>query len=146
MKPRRFPHLPWPIGLATCCLALAGCAGGGPERADRGQVVQVTERNFQIEAPTHLTAGPVTFQVRNDGPDEQEFIIAPARPGGLPLRPDGLTVDEEAIEETEPGSLEPAEPGTVRYLHVDLAPGRYIFFCNMEGHYMAGMHREVIVT
>ncbi len=130
--------------LALAGAVIAGCGKASP-RSTAGPVVPITERNFHISAPTHLAAGPVTFRIRNDGPDEHEFIIAPARPGGLPLRRDGLTVDEEAIEESEPGSLEPAKPGSVRYLHVDLAPGRYVFFCNMEGHYMGGMHEEVTV-
>ena len=36
-------------------------------------------------------------------------------------------------------------PGAVRTLHLKLAPGRYIFFCNMAGHYLGGMHHEVVV-
>ena len=89
--------------------------------------------------------------------------IAPAVSGGLALctstaqaagtcfrttdqgYPDGLTVDEEAVERSEPGSLEPGAPGAVRDLTVQLKPGRYILFCNMEGHYMAGMHTELVV-
>ena len=39
----------------------------------------------------------------------------------------------------------PGEPGATRYLTVELRPGRYVFFCNMEGHFMAGMHAEVEV-
>ena len=26
-----------------------------------------------------------------------------------------------------------------------LEPGRYVLFCNMEGHYMAGMHTVLVV-
>ena len=28
---------------------------------------------------------------------------------------------------------------------VQLEPGRYVFFCNFEGHYLAGMHAPVRV-
>jgi uncharacterized cupredoxin-like copper-binding protein len=28
---------------------------------------------------------------------------------------------------------------------VTLKPGRYILFCNMAGHFMAGMHTELVV-
>jgi uncharacterized cupredoxin-like copper-binding protein len=35
-------------------------------------------------------------------------------------------------------ALEPQEPG-VHTLRVNLKPGRYELFCNMAGHYLAGM-------
>ena len=31
-------------------------------------------------------------------------------------------------------------------LKLHLAPGRYLLFCNMEGHYMGGMHTELVVS
>ncbi len=145
MKVSVLTHFGGAAVALVLCTVLAGCGKAAPRRADAGSVVPVSERDFHIASPTHLASGPVTFRITNEGPDEHEFIIAPARTGGLPLRHDGLTVAEEAIEESEPGSLEPAKPGAVRLLHVSLAPGRYIFFCNMEGHYMGGMHEEVTV-
>jgi len=146
MAIRGFSHAAGPLiaGLLLCA-AIVGCGKANPTTAHSGPVVGVTERDFQIEAPTHLAAGPVTLRVHNEGPDQHELIVAPIKDGKLPLRQDGLTVDEEAIEESEPGALEPGEPGAVRYLHVNLSPGRYVFFCNMEGHYMGGMHHEVVV-
>jgi hypothetical protein len=124
--------------------ALSGC---GSSRASASTVgtASVLERDFHIQAPSTLQSGPVTLRVHNEGPDQHELIIAPGTIAGLPLRNDGLTVDEETVEASEPGSLEPGEPGTTRELTVDLKPGRYVFFCNMEGHFMAGMHTEVDV-
>ena len=134
------------LGVMLLCATIAGCGKSNPRTAaSSGPVVEVTERDFQIEAPTHLAAGPVTLRVHNEGPDQHELIVVPRPAGRLPLRRDGLTVAEESVEESEPGALEPGEPGAVRDLHVNLAPGRYIFFCNMEGHYMGGMHHEVVV-
>jgi uncharacterized cupredoxin-like copper-binding protein len=135
--------------LAACAAAattLAGCGGAGHANAGGGRVAQVSERDFHISAPARLPAGKVTLQVTNEGPDRHELIIVPATAAALPLRSDGLTVDEEAVEGSEPGSLEPGRSGSVRRLTVDLAPGRYVFFCNMEGHFMGGMHAEVQVN
>lgn len=129
---------------ALVCVPLAGC-GASHARAGAHASFTVTEHDFHIEAPSTLKSGTYTINVDNDGATDHEFIIAPTTNGSLPLRPDGLTVDEEAIEAQEPGSLEPGPPGAHRKLTVHLAPGRYIFFCNMEGHYMAGMHTEVVV-
>jgi uncharacterized cupredoxin-like copper-binding protein len=126
-------------------LALGGC---GASHAKRGgaPLAQVSERDFHISAPAQLRAGRVLLRVANQGPDRHELIIVPSSAAALPLRRDGLTVDEEAVEATEPGSLTPGRSGTVRTLAVNLAPGRYVFFCNMEGHFMGGMHTEVQVN
>jgi uncharacterized cupredoxin-like copper-binding protein len=122
----------------------AGC-GSAPKAADAAHVVSVSERDFKISAPSRLTAGDAVLQVRNPGPDEHELIVARIGPLGLPLRTDGLTLDEEALEHSELGALEPGAPGSERSLSVKLAPGRYEFFCNMAGHYKGGMHTEVVV-
>src|SRR4029077_3778698 len=57
----------------------------------------------------------------------------------LPLRPDAATVDEDGLEPATIGTLEPGPPGSVRELDLHLTPGHYEVFCNMAGHYLAGM-------
>jgi uncharacterized cupredoxin-like copper-binding protein len=105
----------------------------------------VFEKDFRISAPTTVSAGEVTFTVHNEGPERHEFIVAHVSSAGLPLRADGLTIDEETLQKQEVGELEPGEPGAVRTLQLKLAPGRYVFVCNMAGHYLGGMHHEVVV-
>jgi uncharacterized cupredoxin-like copper-binding protein len=65
--------------------------------------------------------------------------------GRLPLRSDGITVNEEGLEKQTVGALEPAATGALRELKVKLTPGRYVLVCNMYGHYMGGMHAVVVV-
>jgi uncharacterized cupredoxin-like copper-binding protein len=131
--------------IVAASMLLPGC--GGKTRSEASaRALPVSEGDFHLQAPATLRAGTYTFHVDNHGPTYHELIIAPTTTGSLPLRKDGLTVDEEALERREPGSLEPAGPGAVRNLTVTLKPGRYVFFCNMEGHYMAGMHAEVDVS
>jgi uncharacterized cupredoxin-like copper-binding protein len=107
--------------------------------------VAVTERDFHISAPATIKAGEVAFTVRNEGPERHEFIVARVGRSTLPLRADGLTLDEEALQKQEVGELEPGDPGAVRTLHLTLSPGRYVFFCNMAGHFLGGMRHEVVV-
>ena len=64
----------------------------------------------------------------------------------LPLRTDGVTVDEDALQPATVGALEPGLPGSVRMLRLDLTPGHYEIFCNMAGHYLGGMHTELTVA
>ena len=139
------------LGALAAALALAamlltsGC-GGAASAPVAGSVIAVAERDFHISAPTHLRAGPVVLRVHNVGPDQHELIVARLTGSGLPLRRDGLTIDEEALTRDEPGSLEPGQPGVTRDLAINLAPGRYVLFCNMEGHYLGGMHHEIVVS
>jgi len=133
--------------VATLAAALlgAGCGGSSGSRHPVA-VAAVNERDFHISAPATLKAGEVDLQVDNHGPDHHELIVAPLHGASLPLRADGFTVDEESLEQSEPGSLEPGTEGSKRELRVHLAPGRYVFFCNMAGHYLGGMHTIVTVT
>jgi hypothetical protein len=132
--------------LLVCAglLALGGCGGGGSGSAGV-RVVRITERDFHIAAPRHLAPGRVRFEVANDGPDLHELILVRDLSGALPLRTEGLTVNEEALAPVEVGSLEPGAPGSTRVLTVTLRPGRYEIFCNMAGHYMGGMHAILVV-
>ena len=138
----RFLVVLWVIPVVAL---VSGCGSSGASAKTSPPVIGVTEKDFHISAPSRLKAGQYTLRVHNAGATDHEFIIVPSRTGNLPLRPDGLTVDEEAIEREEPGSLEPGRPGAVRDLTVTLKPGRYVLFCNMEGHYMAGMHTDLVV-
>jgi uncharacterized cupredoxin-like copper-binding protein len=80
--------------------------------------------------------------VHNEGPDDHEVVVV--RGGDqLPLRDDGITIDEDAVEDATVVALEPVEPGTTTDLHVHLKPGTYEMYCNMSGHYMGGMSATV---
>jgi hypothetical protein len=123
---------------------LAGC-GASPVGSQSDNVIAVTEHDFAIVAPKTLPAGNVVFRVRNRGPVAHELLVVRAPAGPLPLRRDGLTVDEERLVKREVGVLEPADAHALRDLQVHLTPGRYVLFCNMSGHFMGGMHRTLVV-
>ena len=113
--------------------------------ASRRQVAQVRERDFKIMAPRFLAAGSVVLQVSNAGPDTHELILVRADGHRLPLRPDNLTVDEDRLKPRTVGNEDDVRPGTRRTWKLVLAPGRYVLFCNMSGHYLGGMHRLLVV-
>jgi uncharacterized cupredoxin-like copper-binding protein len=62
----------------------------------------------------------------------------------LPLGPDGLSVNEDWLDGV--GELSDVGAGTVGTLPLALAPGRYVFFCNLDGHYLGGMHTVLEVS
>jgi hypothetical protein len=130
--------------LALGVLGLSGCAIDGSQKAAGQPTVRVTEKDFRISAPHRLPPGEVNLSVTNRGPDAHELIVVRKRARRLPVSPDGLNIDEDKIESAEVGVLEPADPG-VRRLEFNLRPGTYVMFCNMSGHYRAGMHHTVEV-
>jgi len=131
--------------VALTMLVASACAASGRMAGTGRTLVRVSERDFHIAiAPNHVRAGDVLLVVRNQGPDTHELIIVRSR-SRPPLRRDGLTVDERALGPVTVASLDGAGPGAVRRERLHLAPGRYELFCNMAGHFMAGMHGELVV-
>src|SRR5882724_11344669 len=80
-------------------LAVAGCTTGEARAAMRARSVTVTESDFRISvAPAHISSGDVDVSVTNRGPTSHELILVRSRRGALPLRADGITIDEDALE------------------------------------------------
>jgi hypothetical protein len=135
----------WSALVALLAVA-AGCSGCAASRSGSGlPVVRVSEQDFKIKAPRRLRAGEVRFRLRNRGPDTHELIIVRLGRRAIPLRQDGLTVDEDALEARTAATIEAVERGGSREKQVVLAPGRYVLFCNMAGHYLGGMHATLVV-
>jgi uncharacterized cupredoxin-like copper-binding protein len=122
-----------------------GASTGWARSGSDGRLVYLTVEDFKINAPTALRAGRLRLQVHNRGPDSHELLIAPLRGARLPLRADGLTVDEDALEPLHPVEIEAVKRGETEQLDVTLRRGRYVLFCNMAGHYLGGMHRTLVV-
>jgi uncharacterized cupredoxin-like copper-binding protein len=134
------------ITLALLALLATACSGTASKPTVKGTVVHVTERDFHISVnPVVVPEGNVSLVTRNLGPDTHELIVVKASDGALPLRPDGITLDEEALKPRTVGELPGGAPGSLRVLRLHLPPGRYVLFCNMLGHYLGGMHAEITV-
>jgi uncharacterized cupredoxin-like copper-binding protein len=121
------------------------CSGGSS--APAGSTVNVTLHDFKIESSTAVSDHTgVVFWVENQAPVTHEFVVVrsdlPA--DQLPIASDGLSVDEDQLRPA--GEINQVDAGTTGTLSVDLAPGRYVFFCNLEGHYLGGMHGVLEVT
>jgi hypothetical protein len=125
-------------------LFVVGCAETDTGSRGPHRLVRISERDFHIVVePGRIAAGDVELVVRNQGPDTHELIMVRSGRSEPPLRRDGLTVDEEALQEA--GAVEGLDSEGVRHVRLHLARGRYELFCNMAGHFMAGMHAELVV-
>ena len=58
----------------------------------------------------------------------------------------GLLVDEASAELHRLGSVESLPIGARHILVIDLPPGHYVVYCNLEGHYQSGMRVNVDVS
>jgi hypothetical protein len=129
---------------AVCFVLLSSCSGSAPAT---GSAVDITIRDFSISAPSSiLGGGNTTLSVANNGPSTHEFVIVrtdlPA--DQLPIGADGLSADEEQLDVI--GEIGEVDLWTTQTISLPLPPGRYVFFCNLEGHYLGGMHATLVVT
>ena len=130
---------------AVACL-LTCCAGGTPNPPG---AIQVRLEDFKLHlAVTTAKAGEVTMHLENDGPSTHEFNVdrTDLAPDQLPLRADGLSVDEASPLLKRMGSIEILEAGDKKNLTLNLPPGHYVLYCNLEGHYLGSMHATLDVT
>ena len=140
----------WALGLVLAALALAVpltvARRQGPTPS--GTPVNVLLEDFKVrQDPAVVPAGTVSFRILNQGPTTHEYIVVRTDRASdkLPLQRDGLTVNEEApgidlLDEA--GSLDIDDRQT---LVLDLAAGNYVMYCNLEGHYLGGMHATLTV-
>ena len=112
--------------------------------AATGTPVKVTLGEFYVKIDTEsVKAGPVTFNVSNDGNVPHEFVVVKTDVAADKLAgSDGL-----ASEEGKVGELPDVQPGdTDKVLNLDLKPGAYVLLCNVPGHYMAKQYVAFTVS
>ncbi len=140
----------WALGLVLVALAIAVplTVARQQEPEPRGTLQNVLLKDFEVkQEATIVPAGTVSFRIRNEGPTTHEviFVKTELAPDKLTLQDDGLTVDEEArgikfLEEVEGLDIDDHQT-----LALDLTPGRYVLYCNLEGHDLGGMYEALTV-
>lgn len=130
---------------AVAFVVLTSCSGSA--RGSSSATVGVTLKDFSIHTSS-LTAdtGRVAFDIYNKGPATHEFVVVRTDlpDDQLPIGADGLSVDEEALAGI--GEISEVDVWTRYTLELRLSPGRYVFFCNLDGHYLGGMTATLVVS
>jgi len=94
-----------------------------------------------------VKAGEVAFQVTNASKDTiHEMIVAPLKQGEkmLPYNKDENEVNEDEAHDL--GEVSELDPGAHGTLVIPMKPGKYILYCNVPGHFAAGMWTLFTVT
>lgn len=120
------------VGALFAALAVAGCQRAAQEtpapQPATGQTVNMVAKEFTVDPKeVRVKAGRVTFNVKNEGAIDHDFIIV------------GV-----AEHEGEHGALT-FKPGETYTLTVDLKPGTYEIVCGVAGHKEAGMTATLVV-
>ena len=137
------------LAAATIKVSLTdlGAAMEMPNNLGMGMGGDMSKATMAITVnKTKVKAGDVTFKVTNDSKEMiHEMLVAPvadpAKP--LPFVAADSRVDEEASKDL--GEVSELDPGQSGSLTITLEPGTYILYCNIAGHYMAGMWTLITV-
>jgi uncharacterized cupredoxin-like copper-binding protein len=141
---RRFAAL-FAIGAAVTVL-IAGCGGGDDNNTTNAATqatstggaaagatgaggtvdLSATDYKFNPSDPT-VKSGEVTFTEKNDGQTAHSLEIEDVTPG-----------HDQELE----GEVAPGQSGTLK---VNLAPGKYEFYCPVDSHKELGMEGEITV-
>ena len=142
----------WALALvlvpAALALAVAVAVARRHEPAPGGTPVNVVLGDFHLRRDVAVVrAGTVRFRILNQGPTTHEVSVIRTNraPDKLPLQRDGLTINEDAPGMDFINEAEGLDIGDRRTLVLRLAPGNYVLYCNMEGHYLGGMHAALTV-
>ena len=134
--------------LGLCVLGIASNAG--PALAAQTVRVGLQESGDGMIMTTSVEsvkAGKVTFEVTNRSRDiTHEFLIAPLKVSLKKVPYDenqGIVKEAELKGVKELGDLEPGKSGKMT---LRLKSGKYLLFCNLPGHYKAGMRHVLTVT
>jgi uncharacterized cupredoxin-like copper-binding protein len=145
--------------LASFFLVAAACsnsnASGSPSAsrsasAEESQNISVTLKQWSVAPSGTPTSGSVTFTVTNNGSIPHEFVVlkTDTSASDIPIgkfegEPNRINEDTAGTNVGETGDM---EAGTTKTLTIHLAPGHYVFLCNLPGHYQSGMHVDVTVA
>lgn len=119
-----------------------------------GGTAPMGSRMMLHAGPATLTAGQISLVASNVGWRTHELVVLPLTAGATA----GARIPASDGKVPETGSL--AEPsascaggagqgipaGRVGWVTVTLTPGRYELVCNLQNHYVDGMHQELTVS
>ena len=124
--------------LIALAILAAACANSAAEAPTGSQVVaELADYKITVNVPS-VKAGAIKIGVRNLGAMEHSFQVLKTD-----IPPDKLPVDgasAKAKEDGKVGEIASIPAGKSSAVTLDLAPGKYVFICNIASHYQLGMH------
>jgi uncharacterized cupredoxin-like copper-binding protein len=124
--------------LMALALLVVSCSQPADSAPSDSQVIaELADYKITVNVPS-VKAGKIKIGVRNVASMEHSFQVLKTD-----LAPDKLPVDgasAKAKEDGKVGEIPSIPAGKSAAVTIDLTPGRYVFICNVAGHYQLGMH------
>lgn len=117
---------------ATTAAATATTAASTPTTAGTAGKIAYAVKEWAIEGPAQLKAGTVSMSVINPSTNRHEFKIIKGVYAELPKTSNGAVDEEKLSSGAIVGKLDALTAGETKSLSVDLAPGKYLFVCNIS--------------
>lgn len=109
----------------TATMTITGAPGTTGTTSSTAGAVQVSLREYAIDMPHTLPAGPTTFAITNNGAVQHSF-----------------TIEGQGIEKELEQNLQPSEKAT---LQINLKAGSYDVYCPVDAHEGKGMKVQLTV-
>lgn len=102
---------------------------------------------WKVVVASTIKSGPTEFAITNLGAIPHELLVfkSDLDPAAYPTNAAG-DIDEEGAGVTLVSDGENIDPAGTQARSVDLTPGKYVFVCNIPGHFKEGMFTVVTVT
>lgn len=130
------------VGLVAMIALVAGCGGG--DGSGGGGTVVVTmgqpSEYAMVADPAEISAGTVTFEVKNEGTLVHEMVVIRTDKGAANLGTDGEADESGAVDE-----VADLPAGQSKTLELNLEAGKYALVCNVPGHYENHMYADFTV-
>jgi uncharacterized cupredoxin-like copper-binding protein len=112
-------------------------AGTPAKATGRALTMRMGEMFFRPKQVA-VSAGRLRITQHNGGQVNHEFILVRSSADPASLDAPGGRVDEAKLKVA--GEIPDVTPGQTKSKTFHLKPGKYIFICNVSGHYAAGMY------
>ena len=110
-----------------------------------GQTISLYE--WKVVVASTIKSGKSSFTISNDGTAPHELLVfkSDLKPSAYPTDAAG-NIKEEGAGVTLVSDGDNIDPAGSQVRAIDLAPGTYLFVCNIPGHFKQGMFTVVTVT
>lgn len=139
-----------PLTLVAVAILTGGLLESCSSKDSQPPDVTLTLKETSIRSTIDtLEGGKLRVTAKNEGSVVHEFVAfrTDLEEGSLPMTSQGDRVDEggAGITHLDP-EAEDVSPGKSKTITLDLPAGRYVFACNLPGHYSLGMHTVITAT
>ena len=148
----------WTTGISMALgtltfVVLAGCgstasATPSTQTTKAANNTNITLTDMKVDVSPNFAAGKYTFTITNKGALMHELLVfkSDLAQSKYPTVSSG-NVNEEGAGITKISDGENLAAGASQTREIDLStPGTYLFLCNLDGHYAAGMHTVVVTV